>query len=590
LEEAQRIAHVGYWDRDLDTDLVIWSEETFRIYGLRPQQGVLNMARVLELIHPEDLSMMSRRLAEALQGGLRYDVEYRVIHPGGEVHIVHSQGEIIRDDSGRPRRMFGAAQDVTEARQAEDALRRSHKQYEELVGSVDGIVWEADPRTFQFVFVSQQAERILGYPREEWLRRPDFWVAHLHPEDRNWAAAFCAGAVRENRNHTFEYRMLAADGRVVWLRDIVSVVVEGGEPVALRGMMVDVTDRKRAEQALQESEQRYREVFNSSSECLFLIDVTPDGRFRFAELNPAAERAIGFSTADVAGKFVKDAVPQDVAAAITANYRRCVEAGTMLSYEEDLNLPAGPRSFHSSLIPVRDDAGRIHRLIGIARDITEQKRADEQIRLSLREKEALLKEVHHRVKNNLQLMSSMLSLQAARTRDPGVADLLAESRNRLRSMALVHESLYQLGNFAGIPMASHVPSLCAQLFRSYNTQTQRVELETRVADVVLDLDRAIPCSLIINELVTNALKHAFPDGRSGRISVVLTPEPGGRHKLQVQDDGVGLPADLDPQRADSLGLQLVSDLTEQLHGALRVSRAGGTTFTITFGADGREER
>jgi two-component sensor histidine kinase/CheY-like chemotaxis protein len=213
-----------------------------------------------------------------------------------------------------------------------------------------------------------------------------------------------------------------------------------------------------------------------------------------------------------------------------------------------------------------------------------------QLQASLAEKEALLKEVHHRVKNNLQLISSLLSLQAARVENPAVAELFAESRSRVLSMALVHENLYRAGNFASVPMAAHIRGLCAYLTGAYILGSQRVELAIQVGDVHLDLDRAICCGLIINELVSNALKHAFPDGRAGRVLVELRVAEGKRYVLVVSDNGIGLPIFHDDRRGNSLGLQLVDDLTEQLHGSIAVSRDGGTTFTITFGADGRAER
>ena len=228
----------------------------------------------------------------------------------------------------------------------------------------------------------------------------------------------------------------------------------------------------------------------------------------------------------------------------------------------------------------------------VRQENSERKRAEEQLQASLEEKEALLKEVHHRVKNNLQLISSLLSLQAARIAEPAVAELFAESRNRVRSMALVHENLYRAGNFARISMATHIQNLCAHFSRAYGMNGRRVELASRIGDVELDLDRAVSCGLIVNELVSNALKHAFPDGRAGRVCVELEPFGGERHVLVVGDDGVGLPADLDCHRADTLGLQLVDDLTRQLHGNIRVDRDGGTTFTITFDTDhgGESER
>ncbi|HEY6877307.1 MAG TPA: histidine kinase dimerization/phosphoacceptor domain -containing protein, partial [Polyangiales bacterium] len=209
---------------------------------------------------------------------------------------------------------------------------------------------------------------------------------------------------------------------------------------------------------------------------------------------------------------------------------------------------------------------------------------------SLEEKEALLKEVHHRVKNNLQLISSMLNLQASRIKDPAVAELLADSRNRVRSMALVHENLYRAGNFSKIPMASHLKTLCAQLMRAYGDPAQRVVLAVEVDELQLDMSRAVSCGLIVNELVSNALKHAFPHGRTGRVQIKVERQASGRHILRVSDDGVGLPPEFDFARGHTLGLQLVSDLTQQLRGSIEVSRSQGTSFSICFDEASRTGR
>src|SRR5262249_37106704 len=184
----------------------------------------------------------------------------------------------------------------------------------------------------------------------------------------------------------------------------------------------------------------------------------------------------------------------------------------------------------------------------------------------------------------LQLISSLLNLQAARITDPAVANLFAESRNRVRSMAMVHENLYRAGSFAGVAMAPHIQNLCRQLAQAYGTNEQRVELSTRCDDVQLGLDRAVSCGLIVNELVSNALKHAFPPGRAGRVRVELTVVDAERCRLIVTDDGVGFPPHIDIRQAESLGLQLVFDLTQQLHGIVDLQRDNGTAFTITFDA------
>ena len=220
-----------------------------------------------------------------------------------------------------------------------------------------------------------------------------------------------------------------------------------------------------------------------------------------------------------------------------------------------------------------------------ARHITERRAIEDSLRASLEEKTALLKEVHHRVKNNLQIVTSLLSLQAGRLSNPAALGLIQDARNRVLSMAMLHETLYGSDNLASLDMPGYVQSLCAHLFRCHSSETAaRVRLEQRVGPVRLGLDQAVPCGLILNELISNALKHAFPDGRSGAIAVALNPLPGGRARLSVQDDGAGLPPGLNPLQTPSLGLKLVQSLAAQLDGTLQIAPApgGGCAFDLTF--------
>lgn len=203
---------------------------------------------------------------------------------------------------------------------------------------------------------------------------------------------------------------------------------------------------------------------------------------------------------------------------------------------------------------------------------------------SLDEKESLLKEVHHRVKNNLQLISSLLNLQASKIDDPRTAELFAESRNRVRSMALVHENLYRAGNFSSVPMATHIKNLSTQLARAYGAAERRISLSVDAAQVDLDLDQAISCGLILNELVSNALKHAFPDEPTtdGQVRISFLRTEGSRVVLRVHDNGRGLPPK--SERVDSLGMQLVADLSDQLNGNLEIATENGTQVSVTFEA------
>lgn len=209
---------------------------------------------------------------------------------------------------------------------------------------------------------------------------------------------------------------------------------------------------------------------------------------------------------------------------------------------------------------------------------------NQKLERSLHEKEVLLKEIHHRVKNNLQTVSSLLNLQARLIQDPASRAAFQESRMRVQSMALIHEKLYQSGSLAEINLHLYVESLASILFQSYQAQSGPVRLVTRVDDIPVGIDTAIPMGLILNELISNALKHAFPDGRSGEIIITLQRESGAGILLCCQDDGCGLPENMDVRTSKSLGLQLVNSLVSQLSGTLAMHNASGTQFVINIPA------
>ena len=225
--------------------------------------------------------------------------------------------------------------------------------------------------------------------------------------------------------------------------------------------------------------------------------------------------------------------------------------------------------------------GAVVGLRGVILDVTELKRAEDEIKASLKERETLLKEIHHRVKNNMQVVSSLLSLQAAQATEPETIEMLNESQRQIRSMALIHEKLYRSGSLAEIDFGDYVESLIGELLRMYNVPLGVITITTDIENVQLGVDTAIPCALIINELVSNSLKYAFPDGRTGGVTVALQ-RANGAYTLTVADDGVGFPADVDFRATDSLGMQLVVTLVNQLEGTITLDRTKGTTFIITF--------
>lgn len=216
-------------------------------------------------------------------------------------------------------------------------------------------------------------------------------------------------------------------------------------------------------------------------------------------------------------------------------------------------------------------------------ELAERKRAEEQLKASLKEKEVLLKEIHHRVKNNLQIISSLLKLQSAYTKEEQVLGMFKDSQNRIRSMALIHEKLYQSKDLSRIDFAEYIRDLAGNLLRSYKASSQAITLKTNVNDINLNIDTAIPCGLIINELISNSLKHAFPTPSTDK-EICINIYSSGNHQfiLNLSDNGIGFPKDLDFRNTESLGLELVCTLTEQLDGTIELDSSKGTSFNITF--------
>jgi len=241
----------------------------------------------------------------------------------------------------------------------------------------------------------------------------------------------------------------------------------------------------------------------------------------------------------------------------------------------------GPLWISSTLTPIYDEDGLLKKLVVVDTDITSGKNMQSQIEHSLKEKDVLLKEIHHRVKNNLQIIISLLNLQTGYVKDENTLKTLKDGQSRVRSMALVHEKFYQSEELTEINFTEYVEKLCQFLYQSYGDKTHRINVEITGETIGLDMDTAMPCGLLINEIVSNAYKYAFPGQDQGRITIDLRRN-NGKVKLSVTDNGVGLPFDFAFDKADSLGMQLIQALTSQLDGELKLSHENGTSFDISF--------
>jgi PAS domain S-box-containing protein len=264
--------------------------------------------------------------------------------------------------------------------------------------------------------------------------------------------------------------------------------------------------------------------------------------------------------------------------------------GRSLELEYRIMTKGGqPKWVHETL-----QAGPGGILEGAIYDITAHKRAEEQLQASLREKDALLKEIHHRVKNNLQIIQSLLSLQSGRVKDAAALEMLRESRDRVHSMALIHERICMSRDLNRMDFYDYVRKLVSGLFQSYGRKEGELEVVLEIEDIHIGIDEAVPCGMILGELLSNSLKHAFPsntgrNGQRGELRVQISSRDDGTIYMAVADNGIGLPAGLDFRKTDSLGLELVTTLTQQLGGTIELERSRGTEFHITFKSNALEK-
>jgi PAS domain S-box-containing protein len=337
-------------------------------------------------------------------------------------------------------------------------------------------------------------------------------------------------------------------------------------------------EREKAVESLRESEKRFRILADSAPTLIWMAGSVGE----FIYFNQPWLDYTGKTLESQLGDGWLSCIHPDDAQASMRSYLEAFHAQKPFDLEYRLRRKDGVyRWFLNRGQPRVVGENKLVGYIGSCIDITERKEAEQRLNDSLHEKEVLLQEVHHRVKNNMQVISSLFSLAAAQQTNPVLAAMLKENQNRVQSMALVHEKFYRKADLAKVDFQDYLHDLVTHLFRSFGA-VGRVQYVLQTQPVKLTVDSAIPCGLIANELLSNALKHAFPSGRAGTVTVQLSQTDGGGGQMSISDDGTGLPSEFDTQRGNTLGLQLVRTLTDQLGGQIEVFRKPSTTFTITF--------
>ncbi|MEG4281970.1 PAS domain-containing protein [Microcoleus sp. A006_D1] len=594
-----------------------------------------------DLTHPEDLQAKIDGIKQLVEGNIsRFQMEKRLIKKNGELMWGNLTVTLIRDSDGPPLYTMAAIEDISDRKRAERELQQLKERLQFLLASNPAVIFTAAPgREFCTTYISDNVQAIVGYDPQEVLADSNFWSSRIHPEDLpQFIVNF--SDLSENKNCICEYRFRHQDGIYRWLRTELKLLVDSsGIPIEIIGYAADISNSKHAEIALRQQFEQERLVSAIARRVRQSLELEEILNTTVAELQQVllADRVLVYQILPESGGLV---IAEAVAEGCSPLVNRCfgeevfpaqsyqlylqgrisaiselddpsitpcvVEFMQQIEVRAKLVVPIiqhsqlwglliahqcdGPREWQEWEINlfqqlVNQLAIAIQQSLlyqQLQAELIERKQAEANLKISLKEKEILLKEIHHRVKNNLCVVASLLELQSNTVADPQLALMFEESQNRLYSMALIHEKLYRSTNLAEINFGEYLEDLVTNLFHSYNISDNRIQLQVIAEPISLNLETATPCGLIANELVSNTLKHAFPHGTSGTVSVECYQTGDREIHLFVKDNGIGFPEELDFRKTNSMGFQVVCTLTDQLEGTIELSRKIGTAFHLIF--------
>lgn len=511
----------------------------------------------------------------------------------GEIESIRKNGEkftcllsatVMYDNKGNIIGTVGNAQDITERKKAQEKLIESEEKFRSIFDNTSDVIAYIG-KNGKLLDINKKCKDVFGYDKEEILGKHIFSSGFISSKDLSVVMRSFHRALK--RKKTFglvELQVKAKNNETVFIEANAQIINRNGNADGVVVILRDVTGRKKSDEKLRDIELKlsqakslahlgYWDYDPFSGELFWTDEVYAIYEYKIGEILPTFEMFLDFIHPEDRD-MVKDAMHYSIANSTSyeAEFRFFTSKGNI-------------RYGHNKGEVAVDKNGNVIRLSGMIQDITERKKAEEQIKASLAEKEVLLREIHHRVKNNMQVISSMLKLQAEKIKGKKHFHIFHESINRVHSMALIHTLLYHSGDLSKIPFREYVPKLCNNLMFLYKAQKRGVRIIYKIQDIHLTIETAIPCGLIINELVSNTLKHAFPGARKGTIMIKMRRVKGQKIKLTVSDDGVGMPEGLTFAKAESLGLEITNLLTYQIGGIIKHSNSNGTELTITFKED-----
>jgi PAS domain S-box-containing protein len=474
---------------------------------------------------------------------------------------------------------------ITVRKWMEQMLAENEARLRTLVQTIPDLIWLKDPEGV-YLSCNPTFERFFGASEEEIVGKTDYdfvdrELADFFREKDRMAMAAGGPSINE------EWITFADDGHRALLETIKTPMTDkDGRLIGVLGIARDITERRFAEEALHESDERYRFIADNMTEGIVYTDMGMNIKF----ITPSVVERSGYTLEELGlipleRRFTEESYARLMKAA-SENYapEKLSDPGCVITIDIELEniRKDGSRYWSGTIFKViRDAEGHPVGILGVGRDITKRKHAEEHIRLLLSEKELLLKEVHHRIKNNMVMIAGLLKLQASRLSEPGGVKALDESRNRVISMAAMYDLLYRTSDFRYVNVRDYIDRIIDGITKSLPA-IAGVTVESQVEDFIMDSKILFPIGIIINELVTNAYKYAFPDGRTGTITVSMSQLPENHVEISVRDNGAGIPESFDINGQTGFGMKLVTLLVKQIEGTLECVRGGGTLFRISF--------
>jgi PAS domain S-box-containing protein len=482
---------------------------------------------------------------------------------------------VIRNEDDEVVGSMGVSRDITELKKAEQKLRESEERYRDLFENASDLIFSINTAG-NFKYANKAFLTALGYTKTDLrsLRFSD--VVHSSKIALENPMKSFAGKTRE-----LEFK--SKEGKILNVYGDSSVKERNGKPDGIRAIYRDITDLREQERKAIDQGAKLESIFNST-ENMMMWTMNLEGSLtsannnfrRWASVDLDDKIEIGDPVLSLLEKNLNENAHQQQ----IKDFERAFD-GTATQFELPL-ITANKTELWLQIFvnPVRIN-NELKEVSCLAYDMTERKEIDRRILDSLKEKEVLLQEVHHRVKNNLQVISSILNLQSSFVDDKKTLAILEESQSRIKTMSYIHETLYQTSDFSSIEFTEYISTLTGSIIQSYGSKECEVILKTDFDKIYLKLDQAIPCGLIINELVSNAMKYAYAGRKKGELRLIIKERDGKIH-LEVGDNGVGMPEDYNPEESDSLGIYLVHALVEQLDATMKIRNEEGTRFLLTF--------